>query len=738
MITALALPLLASLALPFQGENGAVRGRVRSESTGEPLAGAVVELLGVRGAEPVGTDRAGAYRLSGVPSGRRVLRARHLGFAPLEMEVVVPAGREVELDVALRPTPVPLPALRVQGSGGPPGGADTLAAPRSELARAQTRVLEASPGVAELGLSEVARGTPGQEPPDPADVLYVRGTGADLKLVYLDGAPVYAPFPLGGLLEAFSPNLLRSADIHLGGAPARYDGGLSYVLDLRTRGAHTDRPHVEGAADLLSARILTEAPLGRNSGLLLAGRTVHGLGAGGLISSVLPYGYREGLVRADAGIGGAALLSVTAFGNGEEVWLEEPGSGDGAVRWGNTALSARLRTSLRGTAAEFTAASGDFLARLPFGGRAPALAEGRSRRMRAAADLSRFSDGFALRYGLAYEGQQQSYRRRPRTAAEGWTAVGEPAAADAMGAYVDLGWQVDPRVRVRAGMRADRFSLGPSLRFAPRLSATVLVGERAALTLAGGRYHQYLRPPEGALFAPDSARANVPVAPLALGDASHLAMTLDQELAGGVRLGVEGFFKSFRGVPGSDASEANASGVDVWVRRGEGDWNGWLGYSLAWVWSVGAPQEQSRFAGRQLLSAGLRGPLGERGRLDLGVVYGAGLPYSAIPLAVQDESALTGFHRNAPASSQLSGSAGSPPLLPEPTQPYLRLDLGAAHTWSGTWRGVPVSFSPYFRLLNTLGERDALFYRYDRARDPAPRALMVIPTVPVIGVEWKF
>ena len=62
-----------------------------------------------------------------------------------------------------------------------------------------------------------------------------RGAAADLKLVLLDGAPVYAPFHLNGLLDAFTDGVLEDASLYIGGTPARYDGGLSYVLDLDVR-----------------------------------------------------------------------------------------------------------------------------------------------------------------------------------------------------------------------------------------------------------------------------------------------------------------------------------------------------------------------------------------------------------------------------------------------------------------------------------------------------------------------
>ena len=83
-----------------------------------------------------------------------------------------------------------------------------------------------------------------------------------------------------------------------------------------------------------------------------------------------------------------------------------------------------------------------------------------------------------------------------------------------------------------------------------------------------------------------------------------------------------------------------------------------------------------------------------------------------------------------------NAGADAPPLLPTPDRPYLRLDLSASRSWSGHVLGSRVRVASYLKLLNTLGRRDALFYRFDRDRDDPPRALEP-PVVPV-GMEWKF
>ncbi|MBW3627911.1 MAG: TonB-dependent receptor [Gemmatimonadetes bacterium] len=727
------MALIAALCVPADlSAQTVVRGQIRSEGTGVPLSGAVVEVRGAGAVRSATAGPNGGYELREVAAGRRVVRAHHLGYSPFEVEVVVSAGRELELDIALRPEPLVLAPLRVD-AGSPAPGRDTTAAPRAELGMASDRVLQSSPGMTELGLGDAAEGSPGQDPVDPSDVLYVRGAGTDLKLVYLDGAPVFAPFPLGGLMDPFTPDLLQSADIYLGGAPARYDGGLSYVLDLRTRGVRSDRLHSTGATDLLAARALIETPIGSRAGLLLAARSVHDLGTGRVAGHPLPYDYREGLARGDLRFGETGTISLTAFRNGEEVWLGGSGARDSVIGWGSSALSLRYRGNIGETTAELTAALSDFDARLPALGERRTVIEGWAKRSRLAADFLRSKEGVVVRYGASYDGQHQGYERYARPTGQRAEVA---ASADVAGAYGDLGWQISPRVRLRGGLRADLYTREGSLAIAPRLAATWLVTERATLTLAGGRYHQYLRPTENGLLGRDFAAQTEPDA-LALGRSTHLALALAQELSDGTRFGMEGYFKGFEGIPGGDAAAANASGVDVWLRRSVGSWTGWGGYSLAWLWSLPDENSNTRFAGRQLLTTGLGLPLGDRGTLEVGFAYGAGLPYSAIPMARAELTSSVTSAMDA-RTARPESSAGAAPLLPEPTRPYLRLDLAAARSFTTEWGGATTEIAPYVRLLNTLGNRDALFYRYDRERDDAPRPLVVLPVVPVLGVEWKF
>ncbi len=287
-------------------------------------------------------------------------------------------------------------------------------------------------------------------------------------------------------------------------------------------------------------------------------------------------------------------------------------------------------------------------------------------------------------------------------------------------------------------VRADVFSVDPTPRIAPRGAVTFLLSDRASLTLAGGQYRQYVRASGETLthfgtLSSDSTE----LPPLNIAGASHLVLSLDQELVEGIRLGIEGFYKTFTGLPSTDNQRAQASGLDLWVRRPAGQITGWFGYSLAWMWTVDEGNlDRQSFAGRHLISAGLGAPLGNQGRFDLRVAYGAGLPYTAIP---EPETPPVFASGSRPVGAGITLDEPVPTSPSAPTEPYLRLDLQVARTFTTVVRGFTFELTPYVKVLNALDRRDALFYHFDRnAERPETRPLAPLPLLPILGLEWKF
>jgi hypothetical protein len=721
----------ASAAL---GPTGTVWGQVRSEKDGAPLRNAQVELVsGSRQHISAATDSMGIYVLHGVPPGRRLLRATHIDHAPNEAEMLIDGGERHILDFELEFRPLRLSAVLAQGARVIGPVMDTVAVTPSDLGATSLRVLESTPGVAELGLAEAAKEVPGYEPVDPTDVLYVRGASADLKLVLLNGAPVYAPFHIGGLIHALDADVLHSAVLHMGGAPARYDGGLSYVMDLETRSGGNNRAHAKLAVDMLAGSALVEGPIGSRGSMLVSGRVVHGEGTRSWSGDPFPYAYGDAMSRTDVRLGPHHLISLTGFWNHERVKLDTVAGERQTANWGNHAGSARYRGRAFGHDLMATVAVGMFRTTLPLGGIAPLLTEGTSNRTRFAVDLERSVGAAQLNWGASLDRIEFEYRAYEQDGSRDDPLTGSRGAGDVGGVYAEATFSPLPRLRVRGGVRADVFSRDPELRLAPRVSATVLLTERAALTLSGGRYRQYVRTPERSLVflgnvVPDSSGG----LPLSVAEASHVVLALAQELGEGIRLGVEGHFKQFDGLQFARAKKTESSGVDLWVRRGTGSYTGWLGYSLAWVWTVddASIRPTQFFSGRQLVSAGAAGPILGAGNFDVRVAYGAGLPYTAIP---EPETEALRF-------SIMDGGAGDAdggPVAAEPQQPYIRVDAQLQRTFAGRIRSFDFDFTPYLKVINALNRRDAIFYHYNRDVGYA-EPVAGLPIVPIVGLEWKF
>lgn len=382
------------------------------------------------------------------------------------------------------------------------------------------------------------------------------------------------------------------------------------------------------------------------------------------------------------------------------------------------------------------------------------VTEGLARRGRLAADMTRPFGEVRLHYGASYDYISLAYQAWADASAPFRTLLLETmAAGEAGGAYADIDWRPMRNLRLRGGLRADLFTIDPAIRFAPRLSATLFLSDRAHLTLAAGRYRQFVRSggPEPAEDAYFGRRALYAHPPLALAHASHLVLTLDQELIEDLRLGIEGYYKVFDGMPvggeqgtkgkASPAKMTNAmaSGVDIWLRRARGELTGWLTYSLGWVWS--APDQAgagNAFAGRHLLSAGLTGPLGHHGRASLRLAYGAGLPYSAIPAPMEPElSTASAPGIRAAVMSRIHSDEDAPVLSGPPDEPYLRLDAEIAHDLEARWRNREFTITPYLKVLNALDRRDALFYHVNHDGGDA-RPVASLPVLPVIGIQWTF
>jgi hypothetical protein len=595
----------------------------------------------------------------------------------------------------------------------------------------------------------------------------MRGSATDLKLVLLDGAPIYAPFHMGGLVESFDPLALGGASLFLGGAPARFDGGLSYILDLKSRSPRRDRFRGNAAVDLLTARAFMEGPVTSSTGFLVGTRAIHDLGTPLLDQGPSPYGFGEFLGRLEWEGEGDTGAFLTAFWNQEKVNLDlsslaplSPAPGDGvqggflrippgdAAVWGNLALAGGLRGVLNGTSAELRVAGSRYDAELPVGDTIPLFAQARTNRVRMTADFSRPWGEGSLRFGASLDRHDSDYSAMALDSAQ--TAITTEVALEGTsgGLYLEGIRPLTKDLSLRGGLRLDRFTGDSGLRAAPRAALTWMLTENAALTLAAGVYHQFSSLEVGEVQrnlepgGDESPTLGDDPLQLSVGSANHLVVSLDQILRPGLRLGLEGFVKGFSGVPSVDGQKLRASGVDLRVAR-EGDRAaGWLGYTLTWLWASEGilSSGSSPFSGRHLLSAGLTAQISQRAGLRLRAGYGDGLPYTSVDLFSEDISAGApgGDRQEVMDYSSDKVLNDAPELTVGPDQGFLRMEAEIYGVWSPRLGGRSLELRPYLRVLNALNRRDALFYHFDPYRNDSPVPLADLPVIPLLGFEVFF
>ena len=740
----LGLAIIASVGLAVQAVPGTVQGVVRSSSDGRPLSGAEVSLLGTE--RSVIADGDGRYEIHDVPSGDTRLRATRIGFSALDVALSVPSSGRVivdfhlQVDAFLMP-PVTVVERRSEQRDPPPPVATAEVVP----ARATVRILDTAPGVTELGIAAGAQALMGPDPPAPDNVLYVRGAGASLDLVLLDGAPVHAPFHLGGLVEPGLPPSIQSAERMQGGLTSRYDGGLTDVLLLSSRPGNAG-VHSMLFADMLAAGGSFETADSDLGALYVSFRSLHNSWNGSVLNSGLPQRYSDALLRSDLFVSDSDLLSLTLFRNEETVRLEEEQPFD-EPRWGNTAGSLRYQTKTEAGHLELGAALGAFTSRLPVGAKDPLTASGRTRRTRVWADFSNRVGRTTLGYGL--QGDRLNLKTQFRETGDEDQSVrlNQRAAAGAIGAWFEAHRPVTDAVDLKAGVRANFLTDGLGSSLSPRLLLGWQLSPDFRLTGSFGRFHQLVVTvdsdlPGGAL---GSILSNVGAA-----RSTHLIVGAVHSPSSRELVRLEAFWKSSSGVPEFGEGILRNVGIDVLVGRPLAPLISiWGAYSVGWAWAdFPAEASQDVYSARHFLRGGITLEEPGRIRLDADVSLGQGLEFGAIPRSeratLPDGSAPD---VGAPAPSPPGpGPAPQSIVVPvvdgpiftrAPNGSYLRLNFQVTGDFDIRLLGRDQKLLPYFRLVNALNREDALFFRFDADETDEPTPVGSVPLLPVIGLEWR-
>jgi hypothetical protein len=100
----------------------------------------------------------------------------------------------------------------------------------------------------------------------------VRGGGSEQNLVLLDGFPIYEVSHLGGLSSVFLTDAVKNIDFYSSGFPARYDGALSSVVDVRLKEGNRNKFSRKLSIGLEGIQGQFEGPIGPSTSINITGK----------------------------------------------------------------------------------------------------------------------------------------------------------------------------------------------------------------------------------------------------------------------------------------------------------------------------------------------------------------------------------------------------------------------------------------------------------------------------------
>ncbi len=215
-LTGLLLAVAASTAAAqYPGE---LTGHIADAITGEPVEGALVEVIGT--SLSALSDGRGAFHIRGLEPGRLSVRFTRLGYESQVREIDLRNGETTWLAVELGARPIVIDGVSVEGRSDTtlddaPG---VIAIDRDEIERSGKST---AAGLLEgrAGLLVQRRGPLGPQ------TVSIRGSAADQVLVLLDGAPLGDPLTGSTDLSTIPTSQIESITVLKGSQSARFGPG---------------------------------------------------------------------------------------------------------------------------------------------------------------------------------------------------------------------------------------------------------------------------------------------------------------------------------------------------------------------------------------------------------------------------------------------------------------------------------------------------------------------------------
>lgn len=783
------LKLIFLLSFIFSNVHGQTKytlsGYIRDASNGESLPGATVSVASTK--MGMTANAYGFYSLS-MPSGTYEIKVSYLGYVSKSITVNLDASKKV--DIELDPKKVEQKEVIIKAKSPDANIKGT------EMGMHQLNISDVKKLPVILGEVDIMKSLtllPGVSSAGEAQSgFYVRGGGPDQNLVLLDDAVVYNSGHLFGFFSVFNADAVKNVNLIKGGMPANFGGRLSSVIDVRMREGNDKQFQVDGGVGLIASRLSIQGPIIKNkASFIISARRTY------IDALVKPFVNKESAFAGSgyyfydlntkvnykisekdrlylSGYFGRDVFSFSNSGNSFKFSVPW-GNATGTLRWNhqiNDKMFMNTTAVYNDYNFEFSGEQQAFKVRLYSG----------IRDIGAKSDIdyySKFNHNFKL--GTAYT----YHTFTPSTVAGESAGVAfNPNQANKkygheVAAYLLDEFNIGKSIKVNTGIRYSTFmQVGPYTNYTfdpiiktkkidsivyqngelvksyggwePRLNARVIVDSHSSFKMGITRNLQYVHlvTNNGSTLPTDFWTPSSYYVRPQIGW-QYSAGYFRNFFNDGLETSVEVYYKNMKNLieyrEGYTPDQlrdvdydfvfgtGKAYGMELFVNKTKGRWNGWLSYTLSWTKRHFAllndnQDYYSKYDQRHNLSITSTYELNKKWTLSALFVFGSGTRVTIpVDLYVVDQTLLQGY-------KNLNNF-----VLP----PYHRFDIGAVYTpipkkvrrWESSWTmGIYNVYSrqnPYFLYLDTSGD-------LSNGIQLKVMQVSIFPIVPSITYNFKF
>lgn len=250
----------------FSQEKFTVSGTVYDDSNNETLIGVSIYIPELKTGTT--TNEYGFYSLT-IPKGKYTIQISYLGFLTVTEQITL--TKNTTKNFNLNEETERLEEIVIQSDI----EKLNVRTPQMSVNKLSSATIKKIPVV--LGEADIIKSLlllPGvTSAGEGASGFNVRGGAADQNLILLDEALVFNSSHLFGFFSVFNPDVIKDVKLYKGGIPAKFGGRLSSVLDIYQKEGNSKDFNVTGGIGLVSSRLLVEGPIEKEkSSFVVAGR----------------------------------------------------------------------------------------------------------------------------------------------------------------------------------------------------------------------------------------------------------------------------------------------------------------------------------------------------------------------------------------------------------------------------------------------------------------------------------